>query len=202
MPHARRARVASGDVLHVTLRTVARFRHLRTRAHGAVLRAAFQSGCDRFGFRLVHFSVQPGHLHLVAEAASTRALSRGVKGLCIRVAKRLNRLVGRTGRVFADRYHARAARTPRDVRGLLVYVLQNARHHADTRAPRRGAWIDPYSSARFFDGWSRPLAAQGPVPDGPPPVAPGKSWLLRVGWRRHGLVRPEEAPGPARAPAA
>jgi REP element-mobilizing transposase RayT len=159
-----------------------------------VLRTAFQAGCDRFGFRLVHFSIQPGHLHLVAEARDARALSRAVKGVCIRIAKRLNRMVGRRGRVFADRYHVRAARTPRDVRHVLVYVLQNARHHEATRAPRRGAWVDPYSSARFFDGWSRPVTLLGPPPDGPPPVAEPQGWLLRVGWRRHGLVRPEETP--------
>jgi REP element-mobilizing transposase RayT len=188
--------VAPSDVLHVTLKTVARFHRLRTRAYATALRAAFQAGCDRFGFRLVHFSVQPGHLHLVVEARDARALSRGVKGVCIRIAKRLNRMARRTGRVFADRYHVRPARTPRDVRGLLVYVLQNARHHRGTQAPRRGAWVDPYSSARFFDGWSRSVILDGPPPDGPPPVAPPHSWLLRVGWRRHGLVRPEEAPAP------
>jgi hypothetical protein len=26
-------------------------------------------------------------------------------------------------------------------------------------------------------------------------VAPARSWLLRVGWRRHGLLDPSEVPG-------
>jgi REP element-mobilizing transposase RayT len=186
--------VRKGDVVHVTAPTVRRFRVLRTRGHAAVLRAAFQAGCDRFGFRLVHFSVQPGHLHFVAEPDGTRALRRGVQGLLIRIAKRLNALVGARGRIFRDRYHARIARTPLEVRRLLVYVLQNARHHPETGAPRSGAWVDAFSSARFFDGWSRPLPVDGTLPTGPPPVVEPRSWVLSTGWRRHGLISPEEGP--------
>jgi REP element-mobilizing transposase RayT len=186
--------VRKEDVVHVTAPTVPRFRTLRTRAHAAVLRAALTRGCDRFGLRVIHFSVQPGHLHFIVEPASARALTRGTQGLLIRIAKRLNALVGGRGRVFRDRFHARPVRSPREVRHLLVYVLQNARHHPETGAPRRGAWTDAFSSARFFDGWSRPLRIDGTLPTGPPPVVEPRTWLLTVGWRRHGLVRPEEGP--------
>ena len=36
------------------------------------------AGADRFGFRLVHVSVQSNHLHIVAEARDRRSLSRGL----------------------------------------------------------------------------------------------------------------------------
>ena len=75
-----------------------------------VLRGCFRKGKERFGFRLVHYSVQREHLHLMVEAEDARALSRGMQGLCVRVAKALNKLWGRRGRVFDDRYFARRLR--------------------------------------------------------------------------------------------
>ena len=80
------------------------------------VRRALTGARARFGFRLVHFSVQRDHLHLLAEASDRRALSRGMQGLSIRVAKAVNRRLGRRGAVFADRYHARALKTPREAR--------------------------------------------------------------------------------------
>lgn len=80
-----------------------------------MLRTAFAAGSERFGFRLRQYSVQSDHRHLVVEGKDRRALSRGMQGLLIRIAKGLNRLWGRRGTVFADRYHDRILRTPREV---------------------------------------------------------------------------------------
>ena len=193
--HRRRERFGSRDPLHVTLRLGRAYRNLRTRGAAAVLRAAFQGGKERFGFRLTQFSVQPAHLHLMAEAQGPRSLARGVKGLCVRIARRLNRLLRRKGQVFSDRYHARVLRTPSEVRRALLYVLQNARHHPETGAPAPGvAWCDDYSSARLFDGWKAPPPATGSPPPGDEPVVAARAWLLCVGWRRRGLIDPCEGP--------
>jgi hypothetical protein len=137
---------------------------------------------------LVHFSVQSNHLHLVAEVEDRRALSRGVQGLAIRVAKAVNRSLARHGRVFGDRYHARALRTAREVRHALRYVLFNVRKHCDSSLP--AGFVDSRSSAPWFDGWSRPrvlaFIAAGDVRAGEPPVVPARTWLLRSGWGRDG----------------
>ena len=74
-----------------------------------------------------------------------------------------------------------ALSTPLEVRRAIEYVLKNHRHHFGDHAAR----FDPCSSAAWFDGWRSP-PARG---DGPQaPVRPPKSWLLRIGWRRHGLL--------------
>lgn len=136
------------------------------------------------GLRLPHYSPQTNHLHMIAEASDENALSRGMQGLLVRVARALNRLWARKGSVFADRYHARQLRTPREVRNALVYVLHNARHHG-LSVPG----VDPFSSGRWFDGWSRKLVF---VSRGPGATA--KSWLLRIGWRIHGRIGIDEIP--------
>src|SRR5437870_8683571 len=48
------------------------------------------------------FSVQGGHIHLIAGAEGRAALSRGVRGLPIRVARTGNRALARRGVVSAD----------------------------------------------------------------------------------------------------
>ena len=95
----------------------------------AVLLRAFEAGRDRFGFRLVHYSVQSNHLHLIAEAEDREALIRGLQGLGVRIAKRMNRALDRSGSVLVDRYHVRALETPNEVRMALRYVINNALRH-------------------------------------------------------------------------
>jgi len=109
--------------------------------------------------RVVYYSVQSNHLHLILEAEDQTALSRGMLGLTIRVARAINRAFVRRGKVFADHYYARELRTPAEVRRAIRYVLDNAMLHAGG---------DPQTD---------PCASTVPL------VAP-HSWLLRIGWRR------------------
>ncbi len=122
-----------------------------------------------------------------------------MQGLSIRVAKRLNRALARGGRVFSDRYHAHVLKTPREVRNVLAYVLNNARKHG-TSAARR--WLDSYSSALLFDGWNTGVVAYEPGAmrllfraDRTVITAEPHSWLLRRGWQRHSPLFTDEVPG-------
>jgi hypothetical protein len=117
-----------------------------------------------------------------------------MKSIAARLARAVNRVFGRSGSVLYGRYHLRVLRTPREVRNALAYVLLNARKHWRERygaaPPVR---LDEASSARRFDGWRRQLGA-APVRE-PPEVAGPHTWLLAVGWRRHGRIDPAEVPG-------
>jgi len=197
VPHATRPRHAARHPVHVTVRLRKGLPGLRRRGAYAVLRGAFRAARERFGMRVVHYAVLSNHVHLLVEASDRRALSRGMQGLAIRIAKRLNRYWDRTGRVFAERYHERFLRTPREVRNALAYVLHNARKHG-LSIP--GDAPDPFSSGRWFDGWREGRVFSLERAGGPfAPVAAARTWLLRAGWRRRGLVALDERPGP-RAP--
>ncbi|MEM7311270.1 MAG: transposase [Planctomycetota bacterium] len=158
---------------------------LRGRFTFRVVRGAIADGCRKAGFRIVEYSVQTNHIHLIAEGSCRERLARGMQGLGVRIAKRLNRFWKRRGRVFCDRYHDRILRTPSEVRRALVYVLQNARKHGVSLA--RGA-LDPCSSARWFCGWR----SQRPPRSSPLPRA--RTWLLEEGWRKWGLLSVNEVP--------
>src|SRR5262249_59821960 len=115
---------------------------------------AIRFAAQRFDMRLCEFSVQGNHIHLIVDAADQAALSRGMKGLGVRLARGLNKMMnGRRGRVFADRYHAHVLRTPTEVRRAVHYVRHNHRRHASDRGDSISpTWVDPYSSASSEQG--------------------------------------------------
>ena len=197
--HRRRRVIRRRTVLHVTVRVVREVGRLRRRRLAPVLRAALVAGAVKDGFRICQFSIQGNHIHLLAEALGNEALSRGMQGFQISAARRINRALGRSGRVFEDRYHDVHLTSPRQVRAALCYVLNNARRHRERLDARFGG-IDPFSSAWYFDGWTSEAwrSAVGP-PQGELPVAPATSWLLTDGWRRCGLIGVTEVPAAARA---
>jgi len=145
-------------------------------------------------FRVVHYSLQHDHVHLLVEASGVASLSNGMKSLAARLARAVNRVFRRRGAVLDGRYHHRGLATPREVRAALAYVLLNARKHARQCHPTHAkvdSRIDPASSGRWFDGWSECMTA--PVDDRV--VARPRTWLLTTGWRLHGLIGPNEVPG-------
>jgi REP element-mobilizing transposase RayT len=196
VPHRARPVHEATHPVHVTWRMMKGLPNMRSPEAMKAFRRAFAAGKSRFGFRLVHYSVQENHVHLVCEAVDARALSRGMQGLAIRVARSVNRALSRKGKVFGERYHARAVDSPRDVRNTVVYVLNNVRKHEAGRLVPRSypkRWLDTgCTSARHFHGWKGIPHQQ---PDEAAEVVAPKTWLLETGWLRHGRVRPDEVPG-------
>jgi len=183
-PHRVRPVHRKAHPVHVTLR--AGLRALRSQRVAPTLLEGLRDS-NRDSFRVVQYSIQENHIHLIVEAEDTQALASGVRGLMVRLARRVNRLLHRSGRFWADRWHGRDLESPRQVRNALVYVLQNHKKHAATTA------LDPLSSAAWFDGFATAIPG-GFRSVGPPCTAVAKTWLLKSGWRRRGLIRLSEAP--------
>ena len=144
--HSQRERFPGRFPVHVTLRMAAWVYNLRSKRSYTVIRRAIFFAHRTF-FRIVDFSVQGNHLHLICEAADEKSLARGIQGLNIRIAKGLNKVMGRHGKVFADRYHVHILRKPRETRNAVRYAVDNYRKHASDRGERvPPSWVDPYSS--------------------------------------------------------
>ncbi len=200
--HRPRTSLTGREPVLVTLTTKRSIANLRSRRSMERILRSLSRSKERLGVRIIHYSVQRDHLHLIVEAADARSLSRAMQGLSVRIAKALNRALGRKGKVFADRFHDRVLTSPRQVRHALAYVLCNARKHAVAPPIRGGAaasWVDPCSSARAFDGWSREVSAGSSAfcSITIAATATPRVWLLRIGWRRGGLLHPDHCPGRA-----
>lgn len=205
--HKKRKSFKSNEPLHVVARVEPAVAPLRKRHMYKALREATIPAAKREDFHIVHLSIQGNHLHLLVEALHKKALAKGMQGFEISAARHLNRAISqrtgkpRRGRVFCDRYHARALTSPRRVRNALSYVLNNWRRHEEDRRSFAANWtMDPYSTAISFNGWKE---MDGEVCYRKPPpnyealiVWLPTTWLLREGWRRHGLISMNEVPGP------
>jgi REP element-mobilizing transposase RayT len=160
----------------VTARVRAEVWNLRTHRCFRALKRALARGCERFGFRLVHFSIQGNHAHFIVESPDTETLGRAMKGLEVRMARALNRVMRRRGAVFADRYHAHLLRRPREAARAVQYVLENWRVHAAREGRQVPLGPDPFSSA-------------AELAQGPPLVRSAWWWMLRVGIHRFAPAR-------------
>ena len=168
--HVRRKDLRGRQPVHVTLKSKAGIGYLRKQRVVSALEQAIKEARLRFGMRIVHYSIQGNHLHLLVEADDKPALSQGMQGLAIRLAKAVNRAFRRHGSVWADRYHAHVLQSPRETANALRYVLGNFAHHFPGEP-----FADPFSSVRFLGAASNDA-----------PVASPRTWLLRAGWLRRG----------------
>lgn len=161
--------------VHVTLRRAKGLPSLRSERIHSELREAVRR-TRRDDFRIVHYSVQADHIHMIVEADSAQALAAGMKSFTIRAARCVNsRVLHRRGALWGDRYHRRDLGSPRQVRNCLVYVNNNHLKHHEWDA----GLVDACSSAPWFSGW---MHAPAP-PEEPSPVEKAQTWLLERGWK-------------------
>jgi REP element-mobilizing transposase RayT len=200
-PHTKRPPLSRHSSVHTVLRIEDDVGTLRRRDAYHAIRLALKTVLSRRDFRVVHASLQDAHVHLVVEADDEHALARGMRAFEIAAARSLNNAISesrnrtRRGRVFADRYHARILSSPRDVRRVINYVLNNWRHHGEHSSIDTMDWhVDYFSSGPTFDGWAEP---KPPLPRRyePLPTSPPATWLLRTGWRKHGPISMYAVPG-------
>ena len=206
-PHTERPEIDCRHPLHIVSRVVEGLGSLRRREMFLAVRAATIVAFEAPGFHIVYLSIQRNHLHLIVEAKDKDKLAEGMKVFLGSAAKRINGVISRQhrarrrGQVFADRYFATPLTTPRAVRHTIGYVLNNWRKHREDRAPIAAGWkVDPFSNGADFWWWKERVDV--PFLYRTPPTYLGlvtwlpRTWLLRVGWLRHGLVSVTELPGP------
>src|SRR5215207_7801124 len=197
--HVTRASFRSKPV-HVTMRMCFDVRaSLRRGKLYDRTRTALRAARDHLRCRIVHYAIVGNHLHLIVEAGDHAALTAGMRGFAVRIARGVNSELGRKGPVFAFRYDARVLTNPLQMRNTLLYVLNNAKKHAAEQGrplAHNRYWVDPCSSAAYFDGWKPECDIWIRPPDdgGKPTVARPELWLVTTGWRRHGLLDPGELP--------
>jgi len=166
--HKPRPRFNKATPVLVTLRVAFGVWNLRSRRCFQIVEDCLGDARDRFGLRVIEFSVLGNHLHLVVEADSDLALSRGMQGLDVRIARALNRRMRRRGGVFDDHYHSRLLGSPTELVSAIAYVLGNHAHHFGGVPSAR----DPFCSSAYD------LARRQAVLSRP------RTWLLCQGWRR------------------
>lgn len=118
--HTKREKVRAFTPLHVNFKyklTVKNKEGLKA-LHRAIKNARTQ------GLKIIHFSLQHNHVHLIIEATNNKTLSKGMRSLTITLAKILNK-----GRIQLQRYHLHVLKTNREIKNAIRYVLFNEKKH-------------------------------------------------------------------------
>lgn len=113
---------------------------IKNKAALKLLKKAIMNG-RRHGLRVLHFSLQYNHIHLIIEADNNDILTRGMRSITVTFAKGLNQ-----GRIQLERYHLHVLKTITETKNAIRYVLFNKQKH------EKGTYstIDEYTS---FPGW-------------------------------------------------
>ena len=200
MPHETRAAHDANHPVHVTIRRVALGPSFRTQLVCGAIRRVIAATKGK-GVRVLHYSVQENHLHLMVEAKNAADLSNQMRTLFSRIAFAVNAIAQRHGRLFRDRHHRHALKTPREVRNALVYILFNDRRHHAHPPSALGATptVDRCSSVYWFHDWapSDKPPASCILPLSESPTSRPETWLARWGWHRGApsrLLRFSETP--------
>ena len=129
--------------MHLTKRVVVGLPGLRRPDVMRLFRELVEDARSR-GVRTVLFAMMNNHLHWVVVPRSAEALRDATRYVFGRFARRLNRLLGRRGKVFVERYWSSCCRSVSHAWQVLGYVLRNAQTAGYRVPPGR---FDRYTAA-------------------------------------------------------
>ncbi len=195
-PHRRRPDLDYRHPVHCTLRLDrSLLSSLRNGKSYDAIRATLRKILDRAEtFRIIYFSLQSNHVHVIVEARDRVALSRGMQSFAINAARAIHETVAGCGKVWKFRYHARQIKSASHARSAVAYVLNNwRRHRRDLECKAAmSAHVDPYASWHAYRPWAEKFSV--PVGYEVLPVSAPRTWLLRAGLKGQKRIDEWEIP--------
>ena len=191
--HVKRPALSGREPVGITLKLISGLPSIRTPMIMAALARAIRLA-RRFGMKVIHYSVQSNHIHLIVEAKSKACLTSGMRSLSTSLAKAVHRFIGFgfCGKVLKARYHAHILKTPTEVKHAIRYVVFNLAKHKSCPP-----MVDPHSSVHLLEGLEQVVSAgkyrrlEAELRYRPAwgqsmaeALAQPATWLLAVGWRR------------------
>jgi REP element-mobilizing transposase RayT len=131
--HRTRAVVSAKTPLHINFKYRSNIRNKQTLK---LLKKAIRNARSH-GVRVLHYSFQANHIHLILESPNNKILTKAMRSLTITIAKGLG-----LGRIQLERYHLHVLKTVRETTHAIRYVLFNQQKHEKGRYSK----INEYSS--------------------------------------------------------
>ena len=131
--HRVREKVSHRHTLHLNFKLRV---FIRNKLCLKILKRAIKN-CRSHGLKVLHFSLQSNHLHLLVEAPNNEILTRAMRSLSVTFSKGIGK-----GRVQLERYHLHVLRSLKETRNAVHYVLFNEQKHTGLKK----AYMNPYSS--------------------------------------------------------
>lgn len=156
--HIARDEIKKPIPLHLTIKIEKTKAGLKNKAMLKLLHHCIKKSRMK-GLRIVHYTLEFDHVHLLVEATNKETTSKGMQSFGIAFSKGINKLKCLKGRVFKTRYHFRKLNSPREIKNVLNYILGNSIKHGQSPSI-----ITPYNSLlavkemkRLYPGFERAI---------------------------------------------
>ena len=148
--HRTRERVSLKTPLHINFKFKT---WIRNKSCLKLLKKAILNSRKQ-GLRIVHFSLQSNHVHLIVEAESNQILESGMRSLTVTFAKGLSR-----GKVQIERYHLHVLKSVSETKNAVLYVLFNKQKH------EKGTYsvVDEYTSLFGMEAFIKEFAKRNRI---------------------------------------
>lgn len=127
--HRSREQVTGRDLLHINFKYKT---YVRSDAFYEVFKRGIKNSA-RFDFKILSFSIESNHIHLIAEAGNSDNLTLGMKSLTCTLSKGLNLIKNTNGKTQIERFHLHILKNPQEARNAINYVLFNHEKHTGTQ---------------------------------------------------------------------
>ena len=140
--HRKRAEIKKPSSLHLTIKIAKNKAGVKNKQILKVLKRAILKGRSA-GIRIIHFTLEYDHIHLLVEADCKIKLGRGMMRFGVTLAKGINHYRRDQGQVYKHRYHQRFITSRRDLKNVMNYIFHNGlKHRTATKL------LNPYHSIR------------------------------------------------------
>lgn len=132
--HRKRPCLKKPSSLHLTIKVKRIKAEMKNRTVLILLKRAILNARKQ-GLRIIHFSLEYDHVHLLVEAADNLVLGKGMQAFGVTLSKAINRLKKLNGEVYKHRYHFRKITSTRELKVVMNYIFSNGMKHKTAKSP-------------------------------------------------------------------
>ncbi len=130
--HTKRPLLKKPTSLHLTVKIKKNKAEIKNKSVLAILKRSILNA-RRQGLRVIHYSLEYDHVHLLIEADNNHILGKGMQAFGVTFSKAINRLKKLTGEVYKHRYHFRRISSSKELKNVMNYIFTNGVKHKTSK---------------------------------------------------------------------
>lgn len=131
--HTARPVLTKPSSLHLTIKVQKIKADIKNKMILTMLKKAILNA-RRMGLKVIHYSLEYDHVHLLIEADNNVILGKGMQSLGVTLSKAINRTKRIKGRVYKHRYHFRKINSARELKNVMFYIFNNGVKHGASKS--------------------------------------------------------------------
>lgn len=140
--HLARPHLKKPSSLHLTIKIKKIKADIKNKSILSILKRAILNARKK-GLRVLHYSLEYDHVHLLIEAENNTILGKGMQAFGVTLSKAINRVRKLKGGVYKHRYHFRQISSARELKNVMNYIFSNGMKHKTAMSI-----VSPFNSIR------------------------------------------------------